>query len=228
MTSNGVLLTPDIRKVLLGRQLTLYVSIDSATERGYRRYRQASLEKILNNLRAFCTEKRDYGGLPRIVVSFIAMSSNLGEFETFLERMVATGVDSTKIRSLNCDPGYLNTNDCTSSDVFDYRRERLDTGKLTEFGNKAKALARYVRIPLSCEQDFCGDLESVGGPLCTEPWQALYVLHRGIMHCCFARSPVFTWSQRADKALAQFLREVWNSTYLAGDSDCAGGAPTPR
>ena len=105
MTSNGVMLTPDIRKVLLGRRLTLYVSIDSATGAGYRRYRHASLDKILNNLRNLCVEKRKYGGLPRVIVSFIAMCSNLEEFEPFLECMLYTGVDAIKVRSLFCGLG---------------------------------------------------------------------------------------------------------------------------
>ena len=100
MTSKGVLLTPDIRKVLLGRRLTLYVSVDSATGVGYRRYRHSSLDKILNNLRDLCIEKRKYGALPRVIVSFIAMSSNLEEFEPFLERMLYTGIDAIKVRSL--------------------------------------------------------------------------------------------------------------------------------
>jgi MoaA/NifB/PqqE/SkfB family radical SAM enzyme len=211
MTSNGVLLAPEIRKVLLGRQLTLYVSIDSATEQGYRRYRSASLEGILNNLRCLCTEKRNGGGLPRVVVSFIAMSSNLGEFEQFLERMVTVGVDNIKLRSLYCEPGLEALTDKASSRKFDYRGELLDTKALSEFLHRAKELARSAGIPLACEHDFCRDLETAEGPLCSEPWQALYLLNRGIMHCCFAKSPVFTWSQRGDKTLARFLRDAWNS-----------------
>jgi MoaA/NifB/PqqE/SkfB family radical SAM enzyme len=214
MTSNGVLLTPDIRKVLLGRQLTLYVSVDSATEQGYRHYRQASLDKILSNLRSLCTEKRNYGGLPRVIVSFIAMSSNLGEFGQFLERMVATGVDAIKIRSLYCDPGFEIINGSASSQRFNYRDELLEMDTLKEFLEKARALARSSGIPLACEYDFCRDLESAEGPLCTEPWQTLYVLHRGIMPCCFSKSPLFTWDELRDKTLAQFVKDAWNSPVI--------------
>jgi MoaA/NifB/PqqE/SkfB family radical SAM enzyme len=214
MTSNGVLLTPDIRRVLLGRQLTLYVSIDSATGLGYRRYRHASLDKILNNLRSLCTEKRNYGGLPRVIVSFIAMSSNLEEFEQFLERMVAIGADAIKIRSLYCDPGFEVISDGASSRKFDYSRELLDAATLAEFLDKAKSLARNEGIPLVCEHDFCRDLESADGPLCTEPWQTFYLLHRGIMPCCFSKSPLFTWGELRDKSLAQFREDVWNSPII--------------
>jgi MoaA/NifB/PqqE/SkfB family radical SAM enzyme len=171
MTSNGVLLAPEIRKVLLGRQLTLYVSIDSATEQGYRRYRSASLERILNNLRSLCTEKRSCGGLPRVIVSFIAMSSNLGEFEQFVERMVTVGVDNIKLRSLYCEPGLEALTDTASTRKFDYRGELIDITTLTEFLHKAKELARSAGIPLACEYDFCRDLEGADAPLCTEPWQ---------------------------------------------------------
>ena len=214
MTSNGVLLTPDIRKVLLGRRLTLYVSVDSATEQGYRRYRQASLDKILSNLRSLCTEKRNYGGLPRVIVSFIAMSSNLEEFGHFLERMVAIGVDAIKIRSLFCDPGFEVISGGASSRRFNYRDELLEMDTLKEFLEKARALARSSGIPLACEYDFCRDLESAEGPLCTEPWQTLYVLHRGIMPCCFSKSPLFTWDELRDKTLAQFVKDAWNSPVI--------------
>jgi MoaA/NifB/PqqE/SkfB family radical SAM enzyme len=214
MTSNGVLITPDIRKVLLGRRVTLYVSVDSATEQGYRRYRQASLDKILNNLRDLCVEKKRYRGLPRVIVSFIAMSSNLEEFEQFLERMVAIGVDAIKIRSLYCDPGFEVISGGASSRKFDYSRELLDAATLAEFLDKAKTLARNEGIPLVCEHDFCRDLESAEGPLCTEPWQTFYLLHRGIMPCCFSKSPLFTWGELRDKSLAQFVKEAWNSPVI--------------
>jgi hypothetical protein len=214
MTSNGVLLAPDLRKVLLGRQLTLYVSIDSATEQGYQRYRHASLDRILNNLRELCAEKRNYGGLPRTIVSFIAMSSNLGEFEQFLERMVATGVDAIKIRSLFCDPEYVDADGWGSSEEFDYRRELVDPATFSDFIDKAKPLVRSAGMPVVCEPDFCGDLEWAEAPLCREPWQTLYVLNRGIMHCCFAKSPILAWSERGDKTLFQFIRDAWNSPIM--------------
>jgi MoaA/NifB/PqqE/SkfB family radical SAM enzyme len=214
MTSNGVLLTPDIRKVLLGKQLTLYVSIDSATEAGYRRYRHASLAKILNNLRNLCMEKKKYGGLPRVVVSFIAMSSNVREFEQFLERMVATGVDAIKIRSLYCDPGFDTINGSASALSFNYRDERLDTDALTEFLDKARTLADSAGIALFCEHDFSEELKGAKVPVCSEPWQTIYILHRGIMPCCFSKSPLFTWGKLSDKSLAQFVRDAWNSPII--------------
>ncbi|MGO9570593.1 MAG: radical SAM/SPASM domain-containing protein [Desulfomonilaceae bacterium] len=214
MTSNGVLLAPDIRKVLLGIQLTLYVSIDSATEPGYRRYRHASLDKILDNLRDLCIEKKRYGGLPRVIVSFITMSSNVGEFEQFLERMVATGVDAIKLRSLFCDPGFEIINGSASSQRFNYRDELLDMDTLTKFLEKARALADSAGIALVCEHDFGGDLEHANVPLCREPWETIYVLRRGIMPCCFSKSPLFTWGELRDKTLAQFLKEAWNSPVI--------------
>ncbi len=214
MTNKGVLLTPDIRKVLLGRRLTLYVSVDSATGVGYRRYRHASLDRILDNLRDLCIEKERDGGLPRVIVSFIAMSSNFEEFEQFLERMVAIGVDAIKIRSLFCDPGFEVISAGASSRRFDYRRELLDDATLAEFLDKAKTLARSAGIPLVCEHDFGGDLEHAKVPLCREPWETIYVLRRGIMPCCFSKYPLFTWGELRDKTLAQFVKDAWNSPII--------------
>lgn len=185
MTSKGVLLTPDIRKVLLGRRLTLYVSVDSATGVGYRRYRHSSLDKILNNLRDLCIEKRKYGALPRVIVSFIAMSSNLEEFEPFLERMLYTGIDAIKVRSLFSGRWCESMNGWASSRRLNYRDDLLEMEALAEFLDKARALAHSAGISIVSEHDFGADLEHGRGPLCREPWQSLYVLNRGILPCCF-------------------------------------------
>jgi MoaA/NifB/PqqE/SkfB family radical SAM enzyme len=214
MTTNGVLLTHDVIERLLGRQLRLYVSIDSATDQGHRRYRHASVDKILNNLRSLCTGKRNHGGLPRVIVTFIAMTSNVEGFEHFLERMVSVGVDAIRIRSLYCEPGLQDLNNTATHVSFDYRSELLDTDRLTNFLHEAQELAKSSGMPIVCEHDFSKDLEDAEGPLCREPWQSLYASNRGTRHCCFARYPVISWSQRGDKTLAHFLRDAWNSTIF--------------
>jgi hypothetical protein len=51
-------------------------------------------------------------------------------------------------------------------------------------------------------------LPSLGGesiPLCTEPWQSLYILRRGVMPCCHGKRPIAKMDE---------YREAWNSTLL--------------
>ena len=104
MTSNGHLLDWNNRSKLLGKDITLYISIDAATEAGYRRLRHGSLDRVVKNIQALCEEKRNYKNLPKTIVSFIAMRSNLAEFDSFLDRMAEIGVDAVKVRGLSENP----------------------------------------------------------------------------------------------------------------------------
>jgi hypothetical protein len=60
-------------------------------------------------------------------------------------------------------------------------------------------------------EQFPRNVQSPGGPLCSEPWKTLYVLRRGIMPCCYATRPLATWDQQQGRPLDQFLRDVLNS-----------------
>ena len=59
--SNGKTLRRKIRRALLGRNVFLYVSIDSASSAGFARYRDHSFDRIIADLRTLCREKKTHG-----------------------------------------------------------------------------------------------------------------------------------------------------------------------
>ncbi len=214
MTSNGNLLERKNRSKLLGKDVLLYISIDAATDTSYRRFRDGSLDRILKNIEALSEERRDHNNLPKIAVSFIAMRSNVAEFETFLDRMVAVGVDGVKVRSLYANPHMTADISGQGSPGFNYQSEILPLADMLSFQDAAKISAKRKGVTLISDPDFCRELEEMDGPICTEPWQALYVLKRGLQPCCFSRTPLAPWEQRGNRPLIEFVAEVWNGDLM--------------
>src|SRR5581483_3039114 len=99
-TTNGQLLVERIRKQLLGKDIDVYVSIDSASAQGFKRYRNDRFDNIIANLRLLCDKRRQHNNLPRVIASFIAMRSNADEIESYIELMKDVGVDFVKFRTL--------------------------------------------------------------------------------------------------------------------------------
>jgi MoaA/NifB/PqqE/SkfB family radical SAM enzyme len=211
MTSNGHLLDRTNRSKLLGRDLRLYISLDAATDANYRRFRSGSMDTILTNIRALNEERRDHDSLPQIAVSFIAMRSNVAEFEAFLDCMGEVGVDAVKVKGLRPNPRLSSDTSVRDSRGFDYQREIMPLADLMSFLDVATTSTESKGIQFINELEFCRELEGLDTPLCTEPWQALYPLRRGIVPCCYSRIPQVPWEHRKTKPLAQFVAEVWNS-----------------
>jgi MoaA/NifB/PqqE/SkfB family radical SAM enzyme len=214
-TSNGQTLGPRVRSALLGRQIQLYVSIDSATSRGYARYRDDRFDLILENLRRLCRDKKAHDDLPLVTVSFIVMNSNKSEIGEFLGCMKAVGVDRAYLRALwpeDCLDKKIHQRD---GFAFDYDSELIDMEELRRIGAEAGRQAREVGLWTMVEwENFPRDQESPAGeprrPICKEPWKTVYALNRGITPCCYGRKPFAAWSERGDRSIPEFLRDVFN------------------
>jgi MoaA/NifB/PqqE/SkfB family radical SAM enzyme len=92
---------PKTRKALLGRNVLVYISIDSATSAGFARYRDRSFDRIIRGLRALCAEKKQHRNLPYVTVSFIVMNSNKDEIRDYLALMRSVGIVRVKLRHLD-------------------------------------------------------------------------------------------------------------------------------
>jgi len=169
---------------------------------------------VMKNVQSLCREKTDHNDLPRTIISFIAMRSNVNEFEAFLDRVAEMGADAVKVRSLYENPMMpedLTARDCSG---FNYQSEILTLVELMRFLDVAKALATSRGVTLISEFDFCRELEQVEGPICSEPWQALYVLNRGLLPCCFSKVPLRHWDKRRERSLIQFITDSWNGDLM--------------
>ena len=210
-TSNGQLLGAKRRGEVLGKNAYLYVSLDSATAEGYARYRNDRFEDIITNLRALCREKKSADNLPRVIVSFIVMRSNVDEIAPFIALMREIGVDEVKFRALfldnNIAPVTLN-----GGYRFDYAEEVVSQEALTALSPSIRQSAAESEMPVYLEWDQLPESVHIpGGPLCSEPWKTLYLLSRGIMPCCYATEPLVSWNEQAGRPLEAFLKDVFNS-----------------
>jgi MoaA/NifB/PqqE/SkfB family radical SAM enzyme len=228
-TTNGQLLVEQRRRQVLGRNLYLYVSLDSATAEGYKRYRNDRFDKIIDNLRLLCSEKRAHGNLPWVIASFIVMRSNVHELEPYIRLMKDVGIDMIKLRALYEDD-YTTDVVVNNGYRFDYWAEILSRNELLAAGEKARRWADEVGMTLYVEWDQFEPLDdrSAGQPICAEPWKTFYALARGIQPCCYGTTPMATWQEQGDRPLDQFLRDVFNSEeYQTLRSELAAGRLPP-
>jgi MoaA/NifB/PqqE/SkfB family radical SAM enzyme len=216
--SNGKTLRRKIRRVLLGRNVFLYVSIDSATSSGYARYRDNSFDGIIANLTALCREKKSHNNLPHVTVSFIVMNSNKNELNNFLALMRSIGVDRVKLMSLSRE-------DCMDLDgraqqrgafLFNYDEEVIPIAELDVIGDEAKRIADDLGVNIYLDwKDFRAHHGPSGSaPLCSEPWKTLYILNRGIFPCCFGRKPLARWSEQGSRTIGQFVEDTFNGAAM--------------
>jgi MoaA/NifB/PqqE/SkfB family radical SAM enzyme len=218
LASNGKTMGPSIRQALLGRNVLLYVSIDSATSAGYARYRDHSFDRIIADLRTLCQEKKLHRNLPHLTVGFIVMNSNKRELPDFIALMRSVGVDRVKLMSLSRE-------DCMDLDgrvqqrgglVFNYDQEIIPVDELEAIAPEAQRVADELGVSLYIEwKDFRAHHGSAGEqPLCSEPWKSLYALNRGIFPCCYGRKPLARWTERGSRAVEQFIEDSRNGAAL--------------
>ncbi len=210
LTTNGQLMVERRRRDLLGKNVILYVSVEAATTAGYARYRNNRFDDLITNLRALCREKRQHGNLPTVFISAVAMRSNFSEWPEFFELMADVGVDQVKLRSLNLDDNANAPVIENNGYRFDYGAELLSMNELEELSPLVRQAAAAHNIPLYLEwEEFAHECGSTA-PLCPEPWKTLWVLHRGIVPCCYATEPLARWEEQGNRPLEQFLGDVFN------------------
>jgi len=215
-TTNGQTLVERRRRDVLGKNVVLYVSIDSATAAGYSRFRNDRFDDIIANLRALCRDKRAHGNRPTVYVSFIAMRSNIAELPEHFDLMASLGVDEVKLRTLYLDDNIDEPVAVNNGYRFDYAAEVLSMAELAALSPTVRQLAAERQVPVYREWDEFGrdDAQTSCGTLCAEPWKTLYVLRRGIMPCAYATQPVAGWQEQDGRPLEQFLSDVWNGPQL--------------
>jgi hypothetical protein len=218
--SNGQTLQRKIRRALLGRNVFLYVSIDSVTSTGYARYRNNGFDRIIANLRSLCREKKSHENLPHVTVSFVVMNSNRNELANFIALMHSVGVDRVKLMALGDE-------DCMDLDgrvkgrenfVFNYDVEIVPMAELDAVGEEARRIGEAIGLNVYLDwKDFPAHHGSAAGrPLCSEPWKSLYVLNRGILPCCFGRKPLARWTEQENRPIGQFIEETFNGPAFQG------------
>lgn len=206
MTTNGLLLDEERRGYFLGRDVTLYISLDASSPKTYGALRNDRFHVLTENMEALCREKRQFQDLPVVVVSFIAMRSNQSEFGDFLKMVRRIGVDAVKVRSL-FEEGYVKP-DSAAKRGFNYQKERLSPAEFSAFLSMARGLTRGEGIVLVADNEFGN--RGPDQPLCGEPWKTLYVLHRGMLPCCYTKESFARLGDFSDGDLRDRIAHVFN------------------
>ncbi|MFC1883462.1 radical SAM protein [Thermodesulfobacteriota bacterium] len=210
-TSNGQILDEKNRSIILGKPLTIYVSIDSPTAEDYSIYRNDKFDVVIENLKALCAEKKKFGNMPRVITSYIVMHSNIHNVQPFIKEMENVGVDGIKLRCLYHGQRMMKTRIVRNNFEFIYKHETLLHSELAEVVERARSKAEKNGLMIYSELDFSNQVKPGHRPICKEPWETIYVLGRGIHCCCFSKDPLVPWSEQGDRTLEEFLRDSWNS-----------------
>jgi MoaA/NifB/PqqE/SkfB family radical SAM enzyme len=212
-TTNGQLLNKRLQELVIGRNITVCVSLEAATAELYSLYRNDKFDVVIDNLSTLCRKKREHHNLPLVIVAHLAMRSNVGKFEEFANLMCDVGVDAINIRGINLAGGLHLEDIVRNGRRFAYRDEVLSVSELRNFVQRARAYTEKKGMKFYTELDlgeFRGYPSDV--PICDEPWTKLYFFKRGIAPCCFGARPLFNPDDKGDLSLEEFLWQVWNST----------------
>ncbi|MGB6066212.1 MAG: radical SAM protein [Desulfomonilaceae bacterium] len=224
VATNGLLLNIRNRSLLLGKDVELYISLDSSTPEGYARYRNNKFDQVIGNVRALCAA-RPLGTLPNVIATFIAIKSNIDEFSAFVDLMKDIGVDGIRVTYLNTYPHLMNRVVRRGHSEFRYGEECMSPEKFDLFLNVARKAAAARGMPLLPSSDFMAADAHVNGPLCNEPWKSINAAGSGLALCTFNhKGMVARWSEQGNRSTEQFLFDVWNGeVYREIRSELAHG-----
>lgn len=228
MSTNGLLLNKRNRDALLGKNISLYISLDAATKETFAKLRNQYFEKIIDNVRKLSKEKQKFNGLPRIYMVFMPMKVNLHELEGFVKLCADLKVDKMILRSLVYEHQYLKTK--RNGHEFVYKNEILSYDTLQNVYEKAKKFAKKYRINLKSQLDFgviSTSKKNEEIPICDEPWRVHYILRQGIKPCCYGYSPIAemndfkkTWNGKKIQNIREHLAKGKLSDYCLQSRSC--------
>jgi MoaA/NifB/PqqE/SkfB family radical SAM enzyme len=155
MSTNGQVLTDRHIESLVGRPISLYISIDAATAGTYARLRNRHFDRVVDNVRRLTRAKGGRGRLPEVLLVFMPIRANHHELDAFVDLCAELEADRMVLRAL--DAAELSSRRIErEGHVFDYHSERLPLEQLIRLAGRAEALCRRAGVPFSNQLDFGG------------------------------------------------------------------------
>ncbi|MEW6364670.1 MAG: radical SAM protein [Acidobacteriota bacterium] len=161
ISTNGQALNAKTVAVLLGKRVTVYVSLDAARKETYARIRNDRWDEIIPQLRLLGQQRKDHGNLPRIFMVFMPMRVNRGDLEDFFRLSRDINADAVVLRPL-CDIGERRVRMERSGYLFDYEREILSSEELAEIFAESGMHAQKYGVPVYNQFHFGGRREQSG------------------------------------------------------------------
>lgn len=215
MSTNGLLLTPKNRKAVLGKNISLYISLDAATKETFAKIRTPYFEQIIKNIKQLSKEKKKTGGWPKINLVFMPMKVNIKELEDFVKLCSDLKVDKMILRPLNANPPNKENKE-RGNYKFKYQEELIPFEDMIEVSKRAKKYADKYGVELANQLNF--GFANINNPiskrkkdtpykrpLCSEPWTNFYILRRGVSPCCYGYAPI---------AEMKDFKKIWNGLKL--------------
>ena len=160
MTTNGQILTDRNIQKLLGLPIDLYVSLDAATADTYKKLRNDTFPRLLDNLRRLIAAKGGRGRPPFVHLVFMPMRCNLDELEGFVRLSASLDADRMVLRPLNYSDN--STLDWQRAGYhYEYKNELLPFEELVRASGRAARLARELGVELADQMDFGGSMRDL-------------------------------------------------------------------
>lgn len=238
ISTNGHCFSERILKIIEGKKLIIYISLDAASEKIYSRLRNDQFPKVYENLKKLKYIRKN--GWPKIYLVFMPMKANYEDLENFFILGKEIEADNIILRPLNYTKEKkkpIKRGDY----IFNYNREILNYKENLEVWDKALNLSERYQISV-INQLFFGTEEKKDGsveipedadlcripyPICREPWENYYILRRGIIPCCYGFKPIAkmdsfqeSWNSKEIIEIRKYLREGKFSPYCIKSETC--------
>jgi MoaA/NifB/PqqE/SkfB family radical SAM enzyme len=160
ISTNGQAFTPRTIKALVGKPVSLYISLDAATRETYAKIRNDKWDSIVPNLRLLNQERKKAGNLPKIFMVFMPMRVNQGDLEAYFQLCREIDADTLVLRPLL----YL-FNPRIEKDRggyhFNYKDELLSRPELEAIFVKVEEFSKKYGVPVANQFNF-GELTPPG------------------------------------------------------------------
>ncbi len=223
IATNGSLLGERIRKILLGKKVHLYISLDAARKETYEKLRSKHFEKIIDNIKNLIEERKKFSEYPKIYTVFMPMKTNIHELEDFVKLCADLKIDIMILRPLN-DNLIKKANVKRGDYVYNYKDELLNFEELIEVSRKVRNYSKkyninfYNQLYFDIEykeileksdsekkQNIEVEKSKIKPPICEEPWKSFYILRGGVLPCCFGNGTIGKMDE---------FKELWNGEKI--------------
>lgn len=153
LSSNGQAFTPRTVRLLAGRRVHLYVSLDAATPATYARLRNERWDEVLTALLFLRDAREAGGGWPRLNMVFMPMPANVEDLEPYFRLCRLVRADQLVLRPLLHleRPGIVRER---GGYRFDYERELMTPGALEPVFAACERYAAKYEVRVVSQFDF--------------------------------------------------------------------------